>query len=181
MGEPKLLLPWNKTTILRTVVETAMQTPDTRTTVVINPAIRRLAAELDDVPINVVLNDRADEGMSTSLQAGVAAMDDDVEAVMILLADQPMMTQAIISQVIAHYRQASAPITQASFKGKPSHPVLFDRSLFPELLATTGDQGARTIINKYHHKRQLVHFDVPPLEDIDTKEDYIRLVQTNSG
>jgi molybdenum cofactor cytidylyltransferase len=179
MGQPKLLLPWSNKTILRTVVETALQAQDRRIKVVVNPRIPQLVQEVAELPVEVVVNHHAHDGMSTSLRAGIEAMEADIEAVMVLLADQPMMTPEIVNRVISEYRATKSVIVQASFAGEAGHPVLFDRALFSELLTLSGDQGAKAVIEKYRKQRQLVHFAMPPLKDIDTKEDYWQMLQSN--
>jgi molybdenum cofactor cytidylyltransferase len=56
-------------------------------------------------------------------------------------------------------------------RGIPAHPVLFGRSLFPELEALSGDVGAREVIRR--HEREAVQIEVEALPDIDTEEDYL--------
>jgi molybdenum cofactor cytidylyltransferase len=82
-----------------------------------------------------------------------------------------------MERVIDAYARSSASIIQAAYSGKPGHPVLFDRKWFPHLLHITGDQGAKQLIQASGDERQWVDVPLPPLEDIDTWEDYERVTR----
>jgi len=69
-------------------------------------------------------------------------------------------------------------VVAAAYLKKRGNPVLFARAVFPELLAIGGDQGARGVLAADPARVRLVPFDDPrPLADIDTPEDYARLVR----
>lgn len=67
-------------------------------------------------------------------------------------------------------------IVRTVYQGQPGHPVLFDPSCFPDLLRLTGDQGAKSIIHQHPDQCVRVPAEVPPLEDVDTLEDYLRVI-----
>ncbi len=102
----------------------------------------------------------------------------DAAAALFLLGDQPLVTPAILDAILAAYRRAAAPapIVMPAYDGRRGNPVLFARPLWPELLAVTGDQGARGVL-RAHHDAVL---EVPIVgahhtADVDTPEDYARL------
>jgi molybdenum cofactor cytidylyltransferase len=85
------------------------------------------------------------------------------------------VTSAITDAVIAEFRASRADIVQARYAGLISgHPVLFTRSLVPELLEITGDEGGRAIIRR--RDVRYVDFDEEPPPDIDTEADYQRVL-----
>jgi molybdenum cofactor cytidylyltransferase len=117
------------------------------------------------------------QGQSTSLRAGIAALPADAAAALVLLADQPFVTAAIIARIVAEWRAYGSAIVAPAYAGQRGNPVLFDRTVFPELLAVAGDRGARAILAADPARIHFVHFDDPrPLADIDTAEDYERLL-----
>jgi molybdenum cofactor cytidylyltransferase len=95
---------------------------------------------------------------------------------MFILGDQPELDPMVIERLLNVYRETGAPIVQPRYHEGPGHPVLIDRSLFPELSALQGDIGARPVIQRYRELVQRVDvtgFSRP--DDIDTWEDYERV------
>ena len=115
-------------------------------------------------------------GQSTSLRAGIAALGSEADAAMVLLGDQPFVSAAIVERLVAEWRASRAPIVAPVYAGQRGNPVLFTRTVFPELLAVQGDQGARAVLAADQSRIRLIPFEDPrPLADIDTQEDYKRL------
>ncbi len=112
------------------------------------------------------------QGQSTSIRAGLRALDEGSQAAVVLLADQPGIRADAIDSVIAGWRKGAGPIVQASYDGKPAHPTLLSRELWPELEALTGDEGARSFIAAHARRRSLVEVGGEPPDDIDTEADY---------
>jgi molybdenum cofactor cytidylyltransferase len=130
---------------------------------------------LSDLPVQKVTAHRATDGMSASLAAGIAALSEHCDAVVIALADMPEVTAHHVDQLIAAYspgdgREICRAVTA---DGAPGHPVLFGRRFFENLALMQGDRGARDLL------RQAVDFvvDVPTAGDtatvdLDTPEDW---------
>jgi molybdenum cofactor cytidylyltransferase len=177
IGLPKILLPYRDGSLVRHVAKKAAQVQSAGVMVVANAEMPEVQHHLWDLPVCLVWNERAHLGMSTSLVKGVENLPDDASAVLILLADQPEIEQFVIERVIDAYARSSAAIIQAAYSGKPGHPVLFDRKWFPHLLRITGDQGAKQLIQSSGDERHCVDVSLPPLEDIDTWEDYARVTR----
>ena len=93
----------------------------------------------------------------------------NVEAVIVVLGDQPLHSPEIIRGLVAAYRAGGRSIIAPSYNGRRGNPVLFERSRFRELTEVTGDQGARGIIARDPDRVQLVEHDFPPPVDIDTQ------------
>jgi molybdenum cofactor cytidylyltransferase len=173
MGQPKQLLDWGGRPLVRAVAETALAARLDQVIVVTASAGGEVAAALADLPVRIAPNPLTAAGQSTSLHAGIAALPPDVAAAVILLGDQPFVTAAIIDALVGIWRDHRAPIVAPVFAGTRGNPVLFDRSVFAELLAIEGDQGARGVIARDPARVHCVHFDDDrPLLDIDTPESY---------
>lgn len=174
MGQPKQLLDWGGRPLVRAIVETALAARLDEVIVVTGSAGGAVAAALADLPVRIAPNPRAASGQSTSLCAGIAALSPGVAAAVILLGDQPFVTASIIEALVRVWRDERAPIVAPVFAGTRGNPVLFDRSLFAELLTIEGDQGARGVITRNPARVRFVHFDDDrPLLDIDTPESYV--------
>jgi ADP-ribose pyrophosphatase YjhB (NUDIX family) len=114
--------------------------------------------------------------MSTSLKAGLRAVRPEVDAVIVLLADQPFITAEIIDGLIDLHEQSEARIVRPRYGGQPGNPVLWDQSLFGELMEQTGDQGGRALLQKY--RDGIVWLELPDERlqtDVDTPEAYASL------
>jgi nicotine blue oxidoreductase len=117
-----------------------------------------------------VVNPAADDGMSSSLRAGLAALPDDTEAVVLTLVDLPDVSSGEVRAMIGWYRNA-ASIVVVRRAGLRSHPVLVARRWFTAFAsAAHDDQGGRAFFNA--HLDDVDFLDFPdPISDIDTPED----------
>jgi molybdenum cofactor cytidylyltransferase len=174
-GQPKLLLPWNGTTLLGQVVDRALAAGSIDVViVVVGCEGERVAAAVSDRPVRVVVNEAWAEGQSSSVRAGLAALPTGVSAALFLLGDQPEVTPEVIEALVQRHRQTLAPIVVPSYSGQRGNPVLFDRVAFAELGQLRGDVGGRVLIERFQQSVERVAFDAPPPFDIDTPEDYRR-------
>ncbi len=87
-----------------------------------------------------------EEGQAASLRAGVAALADRVEAIVVTLGDQPAIDPRAIDRVVAAREPAVAAV-RASYGGRPGHPVLLERVLFEHVGRLRGDRGARALLD----------------------------------
>ena len=116
-------------------------------------------------------------GMGSSLRAALQALSDtDVGAVVVALADQPLVGAEAVARLIAAYRDG-ASVAVAAYHGQPRNPVLLAREHWAEVIATaTGDQGARTFLRTRPDLVTLVECgDTGRPDDIDTPADLARI------
>ncbi|MCW3017132.1 MAG: hypothetical protein JWO02_4224 [Solirubrobacterales bacterium] len=111
-------------------------------------------------------------GMAASLQAGVAALDSDVDLALILLGDQPLVTPPVIERVLAQARgQGDAFVAaRAAYEGVPGHPVALSRELLTLVPTLRGDAGARDLMTA-HDVRLVEVGDLGAGTDVDTPEE----------
>jgi CTP:molybdopterin cytidylyltransferase MocA len=108
----------------------------------------------------------------TSIGASPAPTS-ECAGVLVLLADQPLITSALLDQLIEMKYTTGKRIIAPFYNGRRRNPVLFDASLFPELLTMTGDEGARSVIEKYSTEVERLDIDDARLwYDVDTWEAY---------
>lgn len=176
MGHQKQLLDWDGQPLIRAIAQHALAATLNPLIVVLGSAATDIAHALDGLPLQHIINPAYAQGQSTSLRAGIAALPPTTAAALILLSDQPFVTTAIIKRIIAEWQNTGAAIIAPTYAGQRGNPVLFARSLFPELMALVGDQGARGILAADPSRITNVTFADPhPLADIDTRADYERL------
>jgi CTP:molybdopterin cytidylyltransferase MocA len=117
-------------------------------------------------------------GMGSSLRAALRALTStqDVSAVVVALADQPLVGPESVARLIAAYR-AGAGVAVAAYDGQPRNPVLLAREHWPEVIATaTGDTGARAFLRARADLVTLVECgDTGRPDDIDTPADLARV------
>jgi len=172
MGRPKQLLPFRGRPLLQHVVDVAAAELPSSVLVLGASADRvRSALELP-AGVRVVVNPDAAEGQASSLRAGLAAMGSEVDAALVLLGDQPeVRAEAVRAVAGAHGR-----FVRALYGGRPGHPVRLDRSVWPEVMALDGDAGAREVLRGNPHYLVEVEIGGDPPTDVDTPEDYERLI-----
>jgi molybdenum cofactor cytidylyltransferase len=182
MGRPKQLLDWGGRALVRVAAEHALAAPLDQVLVVAGAARDEVIAALENLPLRIIDNPDYAVGQSTSLRAGIAALGPEVAAALVILGDQPFVTPVILGRIIAEWRSSGAAIVAPVYAGQRGNPVLFARAVFPELLAISGDQGARGVLAADPSRIRPVPFDDDrPLADIDTPEDYARLQAIGGG
>jgi len=170
LGSPKQLLPLGEKTMVEHIVEVALSSPLQEVVVVLGHRAEEIRPLLRGV--KVVVNEEWPQGLSSSLCAGLRALSPQFEACLFFLADQPKVTPQLVGSLIARHRRTLAPIVAPRFRGQRGNPVLFARSLFPELLALQGEEGGRSLIEEHRHLVEWVEVDSGDyFLDIDTLED----------
>jgi CTP:molybdopterin cytidylyltransferase MocA len=127
----------------------------------------------------VVDNPHWRTGMGSSLRAALQALTDtspDVGAVVVALADQPLVGPEAVARLIAAYRDG-ASVAVAAYDGRPRNPVLLAREHWPEVIAAAaGDQGARAFLRARPELVTLVECgDTGRPDDVDTPADLARI------
>jgi molybdenum cofactor cytidylyltransferase len=167
MGSNKLVAELDGVPIVRRAAAAALASRARPVVVVTGheaPAVREALAGLDVV---LAHNPGYEDGMSTSLRAGLAAAG-PVEAALVCLGDMPRLAAHHLDAVIAAYRDDDA-IVVPTFDRKRGNPVLWPRRYFAEIAALTGDVGARALIDRHADHVCFLPIDDPAiLVDIDT-------------
>lgn len=143
MGRPKALVDGR----LAHGVTTLLDGGCDAVTVVLGAAVDDALALLPGGPVDHVVAEDWDEGMSASLRAGLAVLADrDADAAVVLLVDLPDVGSPVVSRLLAAGSSGEA-LARAAYDGKPGHPVLLGRHHWDGVLATArGDEGARAYL-----------------------------------
>lgn len=179
MGKPKQLMPIDDQPMVRHVTKVVVATGLAQVIVVTGAHAAAVEAALADLPVELVRNESWAEGMSSSMRSGLCALRREIHAALLILGDQPTLTTALLKSLVSRYRATGAHVVAPVYRGRRGNPVLFDRALFPELLAVRGDQGGRTLVHRYRDQMEHVEVDDPAvLMDIDSPQDYDGLLGT---
>lgn len=173
-GGLKQLALWRGQPLLGHVIEAVLASQVYEVVVVVGYEAERVAAFIQALwpGLRIVINPYWPWGQSTSMQAGLLALHPESAAALFVLADQPRLSTEVIHALIQCRRETLAPIVVPTYGGQRGNPVLFDRALFPELMAVTGDVGGRGLIHKYADQVAWLPFAAEAAPgDVDRPED----------
>ena len=118
----------------------------------------------------IVWNKAYRDGQATSLAAALHALDDDSEAAVILMADQPGVTADVIRSLVARFRATRKQVVRAMYNDGPG-PSLLSREIYAEAGHLHGDVGARILIASHPEWVEEVSIDADAPKDIDIPDD----------
>ena len=177
MGQQKLLLDFQGKPVLSRVLEAVLASQLYEVICVVRELKQiRQKISLGDEKLRWLTNEKAHEGQSTSVIAGLKAISPKSEGALILVGDQPLVKTELINSLIDLFNKNPSLIAAPTFQGQTRNPVIFHKELFSDLLKLTGDRGAKGLIEKYKAKAVFLDWDdESPFLDVDTWEDYEKL------
>lgn len=181
MGSSKQMLAVNGQALLSRTVGTVIAGGISDVVVVLGANESTHRQVLQGYSVNIVVNERWERGMGSSIKAGLNHLGTtvpDLQAVFIFVCDQPLLTPDVISAMTSKFDEAGKLIVASGYSEAAGVPVLFDRSYFDRLLQLPDDQGAKKIILENPDNVVIVPF--PGGEtDLDTREDYEHFLKTS--
>lgn len=175
-GQPKALLDWRGRPLIRQVAETALAAGLDPVVIVTGADAERVEEAARGVPARIVRNQAWAAGQSASIRAGLESLPDGVGAAIFLLVDQPHVSVSVLRALVEEHARSLPAVLAPLIEGRRANPVLFDRQTFPALRALQGDIGGRGIFARFP-PQYLTWHDALLLHDIDTPEDYRRLIE----
>jgi molybdenum cofactor cytidylyltransferase len=170
LGRPKQLLAYRHTTLLGHVLDVARACALRQLVVAVGGHADEVRASVDLRGTDVVVNDDFGEGCSSSIAAGLMALDPSCDVLVLMLGDQPGVTPATVEALLAG--RADAPIAVCRYEDGRGHPLAFDRSVFDELANLHGDKGVWKLLDRRAADVAEVPISGPTPRDVDTMEDY---------
>jgi molybdenum cofactor cytidylyltransferase len=169
-AEPKLLAQLAGKPLIRHVAEAALASKARPIVAVVGHRREEVAGALP-AGVATVENPRFAAGLSTSLKAGFAALDQTAEAAVVLLGDMPQVTPALINGLIDAWTEAGRPAAVVpTYDGRRGNPVLLSAVLAPEIAALSGDTGAGALLRARHDVHEFAVTAASILADVDTPE-----------
>jgi len=169
----KLLVPDDKgVPMVARVVDNVLASHARPVVVVTGYEHERVEAALSGKPVVFAHAPDYAEGLSASLKAGLAAVPPEAEGVVVCLGDMPLVAGAMIDRMIATFDpEEGRAIVQPTFRGKQGNPMLWSREFIPEMMAISGDVGARHLVGKHADRVAEVEMaDDAVLRDFDTTD-----------
>jgi molybdenum cofactor cytidylyltransferase len=176
MGRTKQLLPWGQTTVLGQTLANLQASAVYETLVVTGDQAEAVSAIAAEANLPTIHNpDYASGEMLSSLQTALRTLPANRSAVLVVLADQPMVTAETIDHVLEAYWKGEHEIIAPSYEGKRGNPVLIGRPYFDELLKLPTGSAPRELLRRYAEAIQLVNVATNSvLLDLDSPAQYER-------
>ena len=147
LGQPKQLLMLEGETLLARSVRLAREAGAAPVLVVVGAQAELIGACIPADRATVVVNHEWEQGIASSIHAGVKAIDGVARGVLILACDQPRLSAEHLRGLIEIFAvQGEASIVASTYAGVRGIPAVFPREAFPDLLALRGDKGARSLL-----------------------------------
>lgn len=168
----KLLRDWAGEPLIRRVARIALSSQLDSLIAVLGYEADQVRQALDGLGIEFVLSPLYSQGMGSSLSAGIERVRDRADAVVILLGDMPRIRSGTIDKVLANWRKGGFSVVHCGSQGAPHPPTLFDRELFDDLAALTGDHGAKLVIESQHGRACALNIELSELTDLNESSDW---------
>lgn len=176
MGRNKMLLDVHGEPMVRRAVRVVFEAGASQVVVVVGNDEARVREALAGLPCTFAVNSDFTGPTSTSLHAGLRALDDSVDATIVLLADMVRVTTPMVRALITSLQESAAPLAVSRYGDVLAPPLLFRRALWPELLAWHGEGCGKAVVKAHQHEALLHDWPEAALRDVDTPDDYRDLV-----
>ncbi len=177
LGQPKQLLKFEGKTLIRRAVETALSSKCSPVVLVLGANCSEIKDEIADLKCEIVFNENWQNGMSSSIKSGLSKMLEicpDVSAVIVSLADQPLIQSGHFNKFIETFSRTTKPVVASFYNETVGVPALFAKDIFFDLLELEGDKGAKAVLK--NHPESVETFSLPEAEiDIDTEAEFEKL------
>ena len=156
MGSPKALLPFQGRAFLEHLLEATRHPKISTRRVVLGPHAEPIAKAIRLHADEIVINADWEQGQLSSIQAALRSLPSGLDGVLLCLVDHPLISTALVGELIATFYNTRTPIVLPVYKGHRGHPVIFSSKLFPELLAAPLEVGARAVV--WAHREEICEF-----------------------
>lgn len=173
-GSLKLAANLHGVPLLRHAVEIATEVFGSRVITVVGHERETALKLLQPYAGFVVVNEDYEQGLGTSIATAASASRGRADALILLLADQPLVTAAHLRALMNSWTGADNAIVATAFDDTVGPPVLFPSRAFPALATLSGDQGARALFHDSRFRLHTVRCDAAAV-DIDTPQDLLQL------
>ena len=176
MGRNKLLLELHGESVLQRAVKSAAAAELDPIIVVLGHEREQAEKEFADLSCVLAYNAEHEAGTHISIRVGIEQVPERAAAVVVMLADMPLVTAEMLRELVRCYRRGEARLVVSRYGGEiNAPPTLYDRALFPELRVMTR-RCAKEVIQR--HRETALHVDWPEsaLADLDRIEDYEQVV-----
>ena len=179
LGRAKQLLKYKNKSFIQHLIKKLEKTGISNPIIVLGARYASIHQHLKEIEFQgkVVENKEWKKGMSTSLIKGIKALDKDTDAAILCLTDQPLIPLNHYQKLLSNFEKEQKLIASL-YRDAAGVPALIPRKYFEEILQLHGQGGAKYVLRKYHADSILIPCKEAAL-DVDTEEDYRRIVDAN--
>ena len=175
LGKPKQLLAFKGTVLLSHIIQACLASKVGPVHVVLGCKSEEIKTRIIEHDISILIHSNWNAGMGSSLAYGVSQLSQsDVDGIIVVLTDQIFLTKNNILNLIAKQQESNKNIITSQYAEGSGPPVLFMKKYFEKLTKLTGEEGAKSIIQKNVPDSDIVEFEKGHF-DIDTPADLIHL------
>ncbi|MGI8467565.1 MAG: nucleotidyltransferase family protein, partial [Pyrinomonadaceae bacterium] len=141
LGKPKQLLQFQRKSLIRRAAENSLATGCENVAVVLGANAEKIKKEIENLPLEIVINENWQNGMSSSIKTGLEKLSEiqpNLSAVILMLCDQPFVDAEMILRLIKTRRETQKMIAASDYKNTTGVPAIFSREMFEELLNLQG-------------------------------------------
>ncbi len=177
-GSTKQLLHFNNKSLLQHVIDEAIESGAGPVIIVTGANAEGIEKSITQGNFNIVHNENWEEGMASGIVAGVKqaiSLNNHVERIIIAVCDQPFVSASLFKQLHETHAKSLKNIIASSYADTIGTPALFTQKYFDALMSLQGEEGAKKILKANAEDVAVIEFPEGAI-DIDTKEDYNKLV-----
>ncbi len=178
-GDFKPLMKWGTRSIIAQCIDNLKRSRVDEIIVVLGHRQSEVRSRLAGAGVQFAINEDFRRGMISSIQTGLPLISPRSKGIMISLVDQPMVGPDVINPLVVSFGDFDKKISIPTFEGKHGHPIIISRDFNEEIMKLSDDnpEGFKAILNNHRNEIQEIPVNSGSvLEDIDTYEDYQRLV-----
>jgi molybdenum cofactor cytidylyltransferase len=179
LGQPKQLLPYGGAPLLGHVLQTARSCPFDQLLCVVGGASAEVRRWVDLRAVELVENEQFGAGCASSIAAALQHVHERCDVLVLMLGDQPGVGVADVEALLDG--RGDAPLAACAYRDGRGHPLAIARSMFGELADLHGDKGVWKLMDRCASDVVDVPMDGPVPLDVDTWEDYRRVLLAAAG
>jgi molybdenum cofactor cytidylyltransferase len=172
LGRAKQLIEFQGKTLIQKAIDEAKKSQANCLVLVLGANAELIQTGFDITSTPFIVNSNWQQGMSSSMQAGLRFLmeKEKINQVLLMLCDQPFVDASLLNQLITAKETSGKGIVAAAYSNTLGVPALFEECYFEELLQLTGSEGAKKVI--FNHQAEVHALDFPlGAVDLDTEED----------
>lgn len=173
MGQLKQLMPLGQSTIIEQAIDNLSGSAVDEVIVVVGCRAEKVIKTIASKPVKITINPDYEQGMSTSIIAGLKCIDSQAQGILIALGDQPLIEKQTINRLIREFYKHNKGIVVPTYQGRRGHPIIFAARYKEGLLKLKGDIGGRELIEDNPNDVLEIAVDSEGvIADINTLNDY---------
>lgn len=172
LGRAKQLIGFQGKTLIQKAIDEANKSRADCLVVVLGANSELIQTGFDSSSTPFIVNPDWQQGMSSSMQAGLRFLmaKEVIDQVLLMLCDQPFVDASLLDQLITAKETSGKGIVASAYTNTLGVPALFEECYFEELVQLTGSEGAKKVI--FNHQAEVYALDFPlGAVDLDTEED----------